>query len=233
MITMLYYYFASLYYRSDGSDTFGPSNGGDSKSLIGAPSTNPPDFPSQPDNIQSGTGTNGFTVGIVTGTGIIDGHSDLSKYTNGRVPRHQSTTTSYAYTRQSRVETTGGGTEVGYVDFGRLEETTKKFSLRTKNAKAVAAASASATTTAGSGAGEDGVEGEKHGGVKEHRERDQRSKDTVRERNEGKDKGEGREKGSARTRDRPVNLKVAQSSYNLESDFPNLVRVRNFTSLKS
>ena len=161
----------------------------------------------------------------MTGTGIIDGHSDPSKYSNGRVPRHQSTTTSYAYTRQSRVETTGGGTEVGYVDFGRLEETTKKFSLRTKNAKSVAAASASATATAGTG--EDGVENEKHGvGVKEPRERDQsqRNKDNVRERNDGKEKGEGREKGSARTRDRPVNLKVTQSSYNLESDFPNLVR---------
>ena len=196
-------------YRSEGSETFGPSNGGDSKSLIGAPSLNPPDFV-QPDNIQSGS--NGFTIGIVTGT--VDGHSDPSKYSSGRVPRHQSTTTSYAYTRHSRVETTGGGVGeigVGYVDYSRLEETTKKFFTRNKNARVV------------SGAGDDVTDGEKHTS-KEPRERDTRNKDNVRDRSEGKEKGEGREKGSARTRDRPVTLKVAQSTYNLESDFPNLVR---------
>jgi hypothetical protein len=192
-----------LLFRSEGSETLGHSNGGDSKSLIGAPSLHPDIL--QPDNIQSGV--NGFTIGIVTGTG--DGHSDPSKYSSGRGPRHQSTTTSYAYSRQSRPDGTGE-TFVGYVDLGRMEETTKKFSKRYKNIR--------------NGGGDDGGDGDKHGN-REPRERDQRNKD-MRDRGESKEKGEVREKGSARTRDRPVTLKVAQSTYNLESDFPNLVRTR-------
>lgn len=183
--------------RSEGSETLGQSNGGDSKSLIGAPSLHPNIL--QPDNIQSG---NGFAIGIVTGT--ADGHSDPSKYSSGRGPRHQSTTTSYAYSRQSRPDGTGE-TFVGFVDLGRMEETTRKFSNRNKNARA--------------GEGDDGVDGERHGS-KEPRERNR----DMRDKGESKEKGEVRDKGSARTRDRPVTLKVAQSTYNLESDFPNLVR---------